>query len=149
MILILKHDEALNYLASLKAPIAEVEVLKTQKEVPETGLTNADKKRIAALKTTKPAATKSKSKVYKPGKKRQKITQEHMEYLFKTADEKCSASSAIKDFADTYGYTLAYASSIVRRTEGIRLVKGRDVPMSDRVPSTSLVGKEQYIRKMT
>ena len=141
MILILKHNEALDYLKSLKISIAE-------KEVPEVTLTNVDKKRIAALKTTKPAATKSKSKVYKPKEKRQKITQEHMEHLFKIANEKCKTSSTIKGFASTYGYTLAYAASIVRKTEGIRLVKGRDVPMLDRVPSTSLIGKEQYIRKM-
>jgi hypothetical protein len=148
MTLILKHDEALNYLASLKTPIAETEVLKTQEKIPEeVELTNADKKRIAALKTTKPVDTKS--KVYRPGKKRQKITQEHMKHLFKIADEKCKASSAIKVFADTYGYTLAYASSIVRNREGMRLVKGRDIPMSDRFPNTLLIGKEQYIRKMT
>ena len=131
MILILNHDEALNYLANLKPSVTET-------KLSETELTNANSKK----------ATITGSKVYKPRKERQKITQEHMNHLFKIANEKCNTYSAIKHFASIYGYTLAYASSIVRKTEGIRLVKGRDIPMSDRAPNVSLIGKEQYVRKM-
>lgn len=146
MTLTLSHDEALEYLASLETvPKIEIAVPEVLEEEPEAEMTSADKKRVAALATTKPAA---KSKVYKPGAKQQKITQDHMQCLFKIANSKCQASSCIKDFAETFGYTQAYASSIVRKTNGMRLVKGRDIPSTDKFPTTSPIAKEQYIRKM-
>ena len=146
MTLTLNHNEAIQYLASLEVTKVEEMVSRVQPEQ-DTPTKRADIKRIAAIQKLAKESTPA-PKTHTPKSKRFRISDEHMGYIREIALKKCEAASSLDNFVGTYGYTKQYLSQLIGKTKGVRLVKGRDIPTTDKYPNTSPVPTQRYIRAM-